>query len=658
MSALSSSRLRAALPWVSPGLVLALALSLMRPVLRGGMPVSADHTAHLFQSWDLWTHRLASLRVGGWSDLWFFGYPAGELYHPGADLWVVAWRILGLGFLDATQAYAVAFVAFFALSGLAMERFGARRLGWLAGAVAAALLLLDRGDYEQGGWLYTVRAGVWPQGLGMAFFLLALLRCEESIDRDRPRGLALAALLLGLAVLAHPVSLVLAMLCLPLPWVARWICRQAPGRLALLGPLGVTLLGAGLAAFWWVPLAARTGWTEPVGYPWLGLGEILGGLLRGQLFGNLPAWVTWLGLLGGVAAILRRRSSGVLLLLLVLLLLFGAAAEISGGLADLSGSEALRRFQFRRFTIPAKAGLFLLAGYALQCLWDGVMSAASSPRLGAWAGTRARVAAASALLALGTLGAGLRAPALGAHLASLDLPTIAESSLWRDLQDLSAWLRQEHAARPGRWRVAYEGPEHDQFFWAAPVLNGLPGYKPGFTCCRLFGLIPQGRDAALYRAMGVRVVVSQGPAERPELEPLASFGELHAYAFRDHDPRPCTLQGPGRVSIERFEPASIALRLEGTSPASRLLLRVAHYPRWQATIDGVSVPIDLASPSPGQPAILMELPASDGLVELRYRRRLIDWLGMLLSLLALGATLGARWLPYSSPSPSSSRSSR
>jgi hypothetical protein len=54
----------------------------------------------------------------------------------------------------------------------------------------------------------------------------------------------------------------------------------------------------------------------------------------------------------------------------------------------------------------------------------------------------------------------------------------------------------------------------------------------------------------------------------------------------------------------------------------------------------------------------MELPASDGLVELRYRRRLIDWLGMLLSLLALGATLGARWLPYSSPSPSSSRSSR
>ncbi len=649
------------------GAVLAWALYLMRPVLRGGAPISSDHMAHLFQAWDLWTQRLP-WRVGGWSDWWFFGYPANELYHPGADLWVAAWRGLSLGLLDWSDSYALAFVAFFAFAGLALYRYGARELGWLAGLLGACLFLMDRGEYEHGGWLYTVRAGVWPQALGLAFYFAGLAWLWRAIHTGAARALAVAGLLLGAGVLAHPMDLVLMMAGLPLPWLSRALTRRGPGRAAWTLPALVTLLGAALAAFWWLPLAARTAWTEAVGYPWLGLAEIGSGLASGALFPGSPGWVFPLGLLGGLLAWIRRRPGGLLLLLLFVLLMLAASAEISQGLAELTGSDALARFQYRRFTIPAKACLFLLAGYPFQCVLDGAWALAgrvpSPPRGWLRAGT-----AASALgLALLVAVLGWPAPGLRAHLEGLDLPTTADGS-WSDFQELNTWLVAYHQEHPGPWRIAYEGPEHDQFFWAGPVYNGIRGYKPGFTCCRIFGGVPQGSDDALYEALSVRLVVSRGPRDRAGLTALHRHGELHVYAFEKFRAERWALEEPGEVEALRFDPEHIRLRLEGTEPGARLRLHVAHFSRWRASLDGAPLGIGAAPPSPGQGPIVMELSVGDGLLELRYRREAIDWLGMLASLLALLGAVGLLWrggaLPpwltgYSSEPPGSpsTRSSR
>ena len=632
-----SARLTHWLGWLGTLPVAALALFLMRPVLSGGAPTSSDHMAHLFQSWDLWTHRLAGLRVGGWSDWWFFGYPAGELYHPGTDLWVAAWRIATLGLLEWADGYALAFVVFFVFSGLALYRYGARELGWIAGMLGAALWLLDRGEYEQGGWLYTVRAGVWPQALGLAFFFAGLTWLERALTSARPRHMAAAAVLLGCGVLAHPMDLVLMGLCLPLPWLARAMTRRSVGPHALLVPGAVAVLAAGLAAFWWLPLAVRTSWTEAVGYPWLPAAELLSGLWNGTLFPGTPGWVIPLGALGGVLAVVRRRPGGVLLLLLFAVLMALASSEISMGLAELTGSEALGRFQYRRFTIPAKACLFLLAGYPVQCLLDGAWALAGSPRLAtnrqAW--VRGGLALATTALAAGLLS--WQAPALHTHLETLDLPTANSAGQWQDYQALNASIRATKAERPGFWRIAYEGREHDQFFWSAPVYNGVPGYKPGFTCCRIFRQIPQGQDDALYRTLSVGMVVSKGPADRPGLTLMEQHGELFAYSFDDFQAERWTLEGPGTVLSKRFEREHIELQLEGTGPTSRLRLHVAGFSRWNATMDGQPVDIGAATPSPGQPPILMEFPVSDGALTLRYRRQLIDWLGMLASTLTLVA---------------------
>ncbi len=633
------------LPWPtilgSVGL-LALALFLMRPVLSGGIPIVSDHMAHFFQAWDLWEHRLFQGRISGWSDWWFMGYPAGDLYHHGVELWTVTWRFLTLTLLSWEATYSLAFVAYFALSGLAFQWFGHRTVGWLAGFVAGCLWLLDLGEYEHGGWLYFVRAGVWTQGLSMAFFLLGLAWLWRALESGRARDHALAASALGFSILCFPVTLVLLVAVAPLPFLARLLVWKPP-KLAMVASFAtIALLAAGLAAYWWIPMASRAAWTEPVGTRWLGIQDIAAGLLRGDLFYNVHPAVLYAAYAGGVLALLRRRAVGVLLLLFPFLLLLSAGDEIGPALGRLTESEALARFQFKRFTVPAKACLFLLAGYSVQSLWDGARALARWDRVPP--GARKVLGPAIPLLFL-AVAAGLltwQAPALRTRLDALDLPTAGQGGRWDSYQQLNAWVRERKAEHPGFWRIAYEEPEFEQFFWSAPVYNGVPGYKPGFNCCRIFGLIPRGNHTALYKLLSIRYVVSDGPlAPRAGLRPLVNFQEFQVYDFTGFQADRYGLDGPGRVETVAFEPEHIALRIADTDGQSSLRLHVAAFDRWSATLDGQQVPVYPAPPYAGTEPVLMNIPVQDGLLELSYHRRAVDWIGILLTMLSLA---GAGWL--------------
>lgn len=204
-------------------LVTALGLWLLWPVPAGVMPLSADHTVHLTRAW-LYGQQLAGGHLVGWSPYWGFGFPLGELYPPLGDLLVLAVRLLTLGLLDWSQAYALAFTLVFLLQGWALLRCGrALGLGALPGLVAAALALLDAGAYREGGWIYTVAYGVWPQALATSLTWLALAelalaaRVREGLSRGaHHRHLALAALATAGALLAHPMSLPMLALAAPL----------------------------------------------------------------------------------------------------------------------------------------------------------------------------------------------------------------------------------------------------------------------------------------------------------------------------------------------------------------------------------------------------------------------------------------------------------
>lgn len=204
-------------------LVTALGLWLLWPVPAGVMPLSADHTVHLTRAW-LYGQQLAGGHLVGWSPFWCFGFPLGELYPPLGDLLVIAVRVITLGLLDWAQAYALAFALVFLLQGWALLRCGrALGLGPLAGLVAAALALLDAGAYREGGWIYTVTYGVWPQALAtsLAYWALAELALAARVREGMSPGthhrhLALAALAAAAALLAHPMSLPMLAMAAPL----------------------------------------------------------------------------------------------------------------------------------------------------------------------------------------------------------------------------------------------------------------------------------------------------------------------------------------------------------------------------------------------------------------------------------------------------------
>jgi len=94
------------------------------------------------------------------------------------------------------------------------------------------------------------------------------------------------------------------------------------------------------------------------------------------------------------------------------------------------------------------------------------------------------------------------------------------------------------------------------------------------------------------------------------------------------------LQGPGRVEVLSESREALDVRLTGTGPGSRLIVHRARYALWRATIDDRPVEISGARIA-DSPEIFMSLPASDGVLRLRWEDGAAEWIGNLLSGLAL-----------------------
>ncbi len=248
----SSRRLHALAAY---GCVWLVACWVLWPVPLGHMPVSADHTVHLTRIY-LWGEALARGQLRDWSPVWFFGTPIGELYPVLGDACVLAVKALSLGIAKLTTAYAWAFTLVFALQGAALVRVS-RVLGWgyLPGALAGVLVLTDAGAYREGGFIYTVTYGVWPQALSTSLSYLAMgellaVRHAEGVSRQT-RALILAAFATAGAILAHPMALPLAVMGSA---VAMVVVRT---RLFAVHAALVMALGLSLAAWWLVPMLAH-----------------------------------------------------------------------------------------------------------------------------------------------------------------------------------------------------------------------------------------------------------------------------------------------------------------------------------------------------------------------------------------------------------------
>lgn len=580
-------------PWLSWAVVTAVGLVLLWPVPAGHMPLSADHTVHLTRTW-MWAQELAAGHLRGWSPIWFFGTPVGELYPVLGDLWIIVLRVSSLGALGWDRAYALGFTLVFLTQGWALLRAGrAMGLGPLPGLVAALAVLLDAGAYREGGWDYTVTYGVWPQALSTALCWLGLGELARACSDDHPirrrRWVGTAALALGGSLLAHPVALVTLALATPLAVLG----LAGPHREALrrsTGTTAVVLLGAlGVAAWWLLPMLEHRAWMASYGWLWIPLVRMLEGALQGQWFqhgSTVVGFTIGLGILA--SAVIGPRPTRFLAAT-ALVSWCMAGSDVVWQLRLDRWSEGFTHLQYQRFIESAKPGLFLCAGAAVGLMVAGGERLRSRSAVGAglvWA----LAASVSAWMIVDT-GKVARARNVGT-IQFERLPGHPEIDGAH--QDLVAWLAERWDERQEFFRATVREHRNLHWFVDASVGSGIPIYKQGFTPGDNFVHKPETGTAALLDRLRVRYEVRRGRRARGPGHVL-DLGALQVFERPGWDHPVAWAEGPGQVEVLQadLERNRVRVRVEPPQPGerTRVVFGIAGFPRWTLTDDaGASVP--------------------------------------------------------------------
>ena len=229
--------------------VLLLAALAPSAAFRNVLPYGSDNTGHPYNVSEL-AASLRHLRLTGWAQGWFAGFPTGVLYP------VLAPGVAALGslFMPLAVSYKLTVLAGPLL--LPPCAYLAARLARLPRAYPVLLavftlpFLFDVSCSVCGGSIESTVLGEYAYSWGLAFGLLALGATVRLCDGTGSRWWP--PLLLGVAALGHPVTAIWTALGVMLILGHSWLFqRRAPRRAAI--PVVLALL---LAVTWWLPFLA------------------------------------------------------------------------------------------------------------------------------------------------------------------------------------------------------------------------------------------------------------------------------------------------------------------------------------------------------------------------------------------------------------------
>ena len=279
-------------------IVTLLTLLLLGPIAIGQMPASQDHASHYLATDILVRDLIGSGRLFGWTERLGAGYPYGDLYPTLSYLVTGLAHLLSFRLIPLDASYAIGMCIVWLLIALGVARFAQRiGSGWaavFAGFWAAA----DPGADREGGWGYAMFHGVWTQQLGVGLWLFAILALWRLTERADTRRLALAGLVCGLALLAHPLNAICLLIAGGLMVVVRLVGvrdRLERGALRLVPALA---LGGLIGLAWIVRMYTNGDKIQSIPVYWAPLPEIMGSALNTGPFENLPAFISVFGLVG------------------------------------------------------------------------------------------------------------------------------------------------------------------------------------------------------------------------------------------------------------------------------------------------------------------------------------------------------------------------
>jgi hypothetical protein len=644
--------------WLPALTVALLTLWLLGPVAIGQMPASQDHASHYLATDILVRDLIGSGRLFGWTERLGAGYPYGDLYPTLSYLstglaHLVSFRLIPLG-----VSYAFGICIVWLLVSLGVSRI-AQRLGngWaavFAGFWAAA----DPGADREGGWGYAMFHGVWTQQLGVGLWLFAILALWRLTERADTRRLALAGLLCGLTLLAHPLNSICLLISGGLMVLVRLVgVRDQPARGALrLVP--ALALGGLIGLAWVVRMYTNGDKIQSIPVYWAPLPEIMGNALNLGPFENLPAFISVFGLVGVAYALYSRDLFARYIVLLGGVLLALGSMELVNALdLGLSGGT-FRVLQYRRFSIPIKALFLALSGVGFWVVARGIRDAARKA-IDDGAGNALRALTAVAL-----------APAAFALLYALpylhEAPSARPLTLRRagELEHTRAILgvlKQEAQRLPAgalRRGVYIERPGTGGRYPTLALVDAGYGLLPNlFIPAQNFAALARTEQREVMHRLGASVLITRWPVTDPLLEPIAQHGGHTVYRFTKPPAPPVEVEGPGRADVIAWRPQEKVLRLSGVRPETRLTLAMSPYSKWQAHQGERAVPLGVRLVQGVQ--LISIQGASDGELVIDYhdlkRETAAGWVGALSFLVCLiGVALRPRPL-FTEPSPATLR---
>ncbi|MCP4600979.1 MAG: hypothetical protein GY847_10720 [Proteobacteria bacterium] len=641
------------LPYIIVTVATLLALG---PVALGEMPVSQDHANHYFSTHILVNDMILSGRFFGWTDRLGTGYPFGDIYPTACYLVTALLHLLSFKTIDLSTSYAFGIVLAWLLPALATVAW-TRRLAGPWGAVLAGLaFVLDAGGDREGGWIYSMFHGVWPQQLGVGVWLFALLTLWRFAEKATSRRLAACVLISGLCMWIHPMNALTLPIAGILMFSVRLLSPQSDpasgvqrGAIRLI----IALSAAGIIGLVWVARMMDAG-DVVYAYPayWLSISSLLGKLFNdGGLFDRQIILISGLAIVGVVRVLRRGGQFGIYAFILpAVLILIGSMDLIVGSDLGLVGNK-FGIMQYRRFSIPAKPLWYALAGIGFSTLGRGLAAEAKGI---IWRTTDHLAGRALVAIILSPFVWGLVQAAPGVVKNPVARPLTLERT--GDAHRVAA-IRQvlekeKKRCEPAFCKAVYwEKSGHGGLYPLPAMADAGYGFLPtGRLPANNFKWLNPTKNVNIMARLGASVVISKWKQEHSLLEKIKTFGRHRVYRVKSKIPRQIELLGSGTAEIKSWKPERRSVEISDSDDSTRLMFYMPPYKKWHASQAGE--PLEILLSKENGLNLLEVVDVDDGEIVLKYKDGVIEnvffIVGMAL-ILACIVGLIARSRPLPSP---------